>query len=113
MTKLAQTLGLTELQSEIIATVRQFVEKEVVPNAPELERTDTYPQAIVDQMSQQAGTFDMPEKLDAKALPQVRPFDQSRDIGDHESPEIVELHHAELRLERGEGIIGNLGMRSR
>jgi alkylation response protein AidB-like acyl-CoA dehydrogenase len=50
MTKLAQTLGLTELQTEIIATVRQFVEKEVIPSAPELERTDTYPQAIVNQM---------------------------------------------------------------
>jgi alkylation response protein AidB-like acyl-CoA dehydrogenase len=50
MTKLAQTVGLTETQTEIIATVRQFVNKEVIPNAPELERTDTYPQAIVDQM---------------------------------------------------------------
>jgi alkylation response protein AidB-like acyl-CoA dehydrogenase len=50
MTKLAQTVGLTDVQNEIIATVRQFVEKEVIPNAPELERTDTYPQAIVDQM---------------------------------------------------------------
>ena len=50
MTKLAQTLGLTELQTEIIATVRRFVEKEVIPHAPELERADTYPQAIVDQM---------------------------------------------------------------
>jgi alkylation response protein AidB-like acyl-CoA dehydrogenase len=50
MTKLAQTLGLTEFQTEIIATVRQFVDKEVIPNAPELERGDTYPQQIVDQM---------------------------------------------------------------
>ncbi len=50
MTKLAETFGLTDFQTEIIATVRQFVEKEVIPNAPELERTDTYPQAIVDQM---------------------------------------------------------------
>jgi alkylation response protein AidB-like acyl-CoA dehydrogenase len=50
MTKLAQTIGLTDVQNEIIAAVRQFVEKEVIPNAPELERTDTYPQAIVDQM---------------------------------------------------------------
>ena len=41
MTKLAQTLGLTEFQTEILATVRQFVDKEVIPNAPELERTDT------------------------------------------------------------------------
>jgi alkylation response protein AidB-like acyl-CoA dehydrogenase len=50
MTKLAETIGLTDVQNEIIATVRQFVEKEVIPNAPELERTDSYPQAIVDQM---------------------------------------------------------------
>jgi alkylation response protein AidB-like acyl-CoA dehydrogenase len=50
MTKLAETIGLTDVQNEIIATVRQFVEKEVIPNAPALERTDTYPQAIVDQM---------------------------------------------------------------
>src|ERR671938_26986 len=50
MTRLAQTLGLTEFQTEIIATVREFVDKEVIPNAPNLERTDTYPQDIVDQM---------------------------------------------------------------
>jgi alkylation response protein AidB-like acyl-CoA dehydrogenase len=50
MTKLAQTLGLSEIQTEIVSTVRQFVDKEVIPNAPELERTDTYPQAIVDAM---------------------------------------------------------------
>ncbi|MGZ4513745.1 MAG: acyl-CoA dehydrogenase family protein [Mycobacterium sp.] len=50
MTKLAQTLGLTEFQTEIIAAVRQFVEKEVIPNAAELERGDTYPQDIVDRM---------------------------------------------------------------
>ncbi|MDT5205155.1 MAG: hypothetical protein QOD34_1791 [Mycobacterium sp.] len=50
MTKLAQTIGLTDIQYEIISTVRQFVDKEVIPNAPELERNDTYPQAIVEQM---------------------------------------------------------------
>ena len=50
MTRLAQTLGLTEFQTEIISTVRQFVDKEIIPNAQELEHSDTYPQAIVDQM---------------------------------------------------------------
>ena len=50
MTRLAQTLGLTEIQTAILSAVRQFVDKEVIPNAPELERTDTYPQAIVDAM---------------------------------------------------------------
>ena len=50
MTRLAQTLGLTEFQAEIIATVRRFVDKEVIPAAQELEHSDTYPQAIVDGM---------------------------------------------------------------
>ena len=50
MTRLAQTLGLTEFQAEIISTVRQFVDKEIIPNAHDLEHTDTYPHAIVDQM---------------------------------------------------------------
>ena len=50
MTKIAQTLGLTEFQTEIVANVRQFVDKEIIPNAQELEHSDTYPQGIVDQM---------------------------------------------------------------
>ena len=50
MTRLAQTLGLTEFQSEILDTVRTFVDREIIPNAQELEHSDTYPQAIVDQM---------------------------------------------------------------
>ena len=50
VTRLAQTLGLTEFQTEIVSTVRQFVDKEIIPVAQELEHSDTYPQAIVDQM---------------------------------------------------------------
>ncbi|KAB7756948.1 MULTISPECIES: acyl-CoA dehydrogenase family protein [Mycobacteriaceae] len=50
MSKLAQTAGLTEVQREIIATVRQFVDREIIPVAQELEHSDSYPQAIVDQM---------------------------------------------------------------
>jgi alkylation response protein AidB-like acyl-CoA dehydrogenase len=50
MTKLAQTAGLTEVQREIIATVRQFVDREIIPAAQDLEHSDSYPQAIVDQM---------------------------------------------------------------
>lgn len=52
MTRLAQTLGLTEIQTEIITAVREFVNKEIIPHAQELEHSDTYPQAIVDQMKQ-------------------------------------------------------------
>jgi alkylation response protein AidB-like acyl-CoA dehydrogenase len=50
MTKLAQTQGLTDVQTEILSAVRTFVDKEIIPHAQELEHSDTYPQAIVDQM---------------------------------------------------------------
>ncbi|MFJ6095002.1 acyl-CoA dehydrogenase family protein [Williamsia muralis] len=51
MTRLAQTPGLTDVQKEILSTVRDFVEKDVIPSAQELEHSDTYPQALVDTMS--------------------------------------------------------------
>ncbi len=39
-----------EVRSEIIETVRTFVRREVIPVAPGLERTDSFPDAIVEQM---------------------------------------------------------------
>lgn len=40
------------MQSEILATVRQFVDKEVIPHAQELEHSDTYPADIVEGMKE-------------------------------------------------------------
>ncbi|MGZ4557990.1 MAG: acyl-CoA dehydrogenase family protein, partial [Mycobacteriaceae bacterium] len=50
MARLAQTANLTEIQQEILSTVRTFVDKEIIPRAQELEHSDTYPQEIVDGM---------------------------------------------------------------
>jgi alkylation response protein AidB-like acyl-CoA dehydrogenase len=50
MGRLAQTEGLTEIQQEILATVRDFVDKEIIPVATELEHADTYPAQIVEGM---------------------------------------------------------------
>ncbi|MQY25871.1 acyl-CoA dehydrogenase family protein [Nocardia aurantia] len=50
MTRLAQTAGLTDVQTEILHTVRAFVNKEIVPHAQALEHSDTYPREIVDGM---------------------------------------------------------------
>src|SRR5215210_6486873 len=50
MARLAQTPGLTDVQRSILETVRQFVDKEIIPHAQRLERTDTYPADIVDGM---------------------------------------------------------------
>jgi hypothetical protein len=52
MGRLAQTEGLTEIQQEILSTVRDFVEKEILPNANALEHADEYPQDIVDGMKE-------------------------------------------------------------
>jgi alkylation response protein AidB-like acyl-CoA dehydrogenase len=52
MAKLAQTAGLTEIQQEILSTVRTFVDKEILPHANALEHADAYPQDIVDGMKE-------------------------------------------------------------
>src|SRR4051794_1981466 len=50
MARLAQTPGLTEVQRDILATVRAFVDKEIIPHAQRLEHADEYPQDILDGM---------------------------------------------------------------
>jgi alkylation response protein AidB-like acyl-CoA dehydrogenase len=47
MPRLAQTAGLTDVQQEILTTVRQFVDKEIIPHAQALEHADEYPADIV------------------------------------------------------------------
>jgi len=52
VTRLAQTAGLTEVQTEILATVRSFVDKEIIPNASALEHADEFPDDIVEGMKE-------------------------------------------------------------
>ena len=52
MSRLQQTDGLTDEQTELIKLVREFVEEQILPVATQLEHDDEYPQAIVDQMKQ-------------------------------------------------------------
>ncbi len=47
MGRLAQTEGLTESERDILAAVREFVDREIIPVAAELERRDEYPAEIV------------------------------------------------------------------
>ncbi|GLZ07986.1 acyl-CoA dehydrogenase [Actinomadura sp. NBRC 104412] len=49
--RLQQTHGLTGEQREILATVRSFVDREILPVATDLERADAYPREIVDGMA--------------------------------------------------------------
>ncbi|MGZ6869765.1 MAG: acyl-CoA dehydrogenase family protein, partial [Frankiaceae bacterium] len=47
MGRLAQTHGLTDIQQEILSTVRTFVDREILPYATDLEHKDEFPEAIV------------------------------------------------------------------
>ncbi len=50
MGKLCETEGLTDIQSEILKTVREFVNNEILPVATTLEHADEYPTEIVEGM---------------------------------------------------------------
>jgi len=52
MARLAQTTGLTDIQVSIIDTVREFVDKEIIPHAQHLEHADEYPSDIVAGMKE-------------------------------------------------------------
>jgi len=52
MGRLCETEGLSDIQSEILKTVRDFVNNEILPVATQLEHEDAYPTEIVDQMKE-------------------------------------------------------------
>jgi alkylation response protein AidB-like acyl-CoA dehydrogenase len=52
MARLAATEGLTEVQQEILSTVKDFVDKEIIPYATDLEHKDEFPEAIVEGMKE-------------------------------------------------------------
>ncbi len=52
MPRLCETEGLTDVQEEILRTVRQFVEDKILPVATELEHRDEYPTEIVEELKE-------------------------------------------------------------
>ena len=52
MPRLCETEGLTDIQEEIIKTVRQFVDTKILPVATELEHADEYPTEIVEGLKE-------------------------------------------------------------
>ena len=52
MGRLCQTEGLTDIQQEILRTVRDFVDREILPVATELEHKDEYPTQIVEGLKE-------------------------------------------------------------
>lgn len=52
MGRLVSTDGLTDIQEEILKTVRKFVDEKIIPVATELEHKDEYPTAIVEGLKE-------------------------------------------------------------
>src|SRR3546814_15673300 len=52
MGRLATTEGLTDIQEEILKTVRQFVEEKIIPVAQDLEHADEYPTEIIEGLEE-------------------------------------------------------------
>src|SRR6201989_1274940 len=52
MGRLCETEDLTDIQSEILKTVRTFVDEKILPVATELEHKDEYPTDIVEGMKE-------------------------------------------------------------
>jgi alkylation response protein AidB-like acyl-CoA dehydrogenase len=65
MGRLCQTDGLTDDQTEILKAVRDFVDREILPVATELEHRDEYPTEIVEGLKE-LGLFGLmiPEEYD-------------------------------------------------
>jgi alkylation response protein AidB-like acyl-CoA dehydrogenase len=65
MTRLCETDGLSEEQTEILKAVRTYVDEKIIPVATELEHADEYPQEIVDGLKE-LGIFGLtiPEEYD-------------------------------------------------
>ena len=84
MARLAQTAGLTEIQTEILSAVKTFVDKEIIPHATELEHKDEFPEAIVEGMKEM-GLFGLtiPEDLTPKMQGEMTDFVGRELLTDH------------------------------
>jgi alkylation response protein AidB-like acyl-CoA dehydrogenase len=63
MRRLTDTDGLTEVQRDILRTVRDFVDAEVIPVAPELEHADVRADA-----AHREGTAEIQKMIIGRAL---------------------------------------------
>ena len=67
----------------------------------------------IDEVDDDAGALDVFEELDAEAVAEVRAFDEAGQVGDGEGLGVgvlADLDDAEIGLERGEGVVGDLGL---
>ena len=68
-------------------------------------------ESIGEQEREHARALDVAQELEAEPLALVRAFDDAGNVGDDERAVVAELHDAEVRRERRERIVGDLGTR--
>jgi hypothetical protein len=59
-----------------------------------------------------AGALDVFQELDSETVAEVCAFDQPRQVGDGERPLVrpfADRDDSQVRFERGEGVVGDLG----
>ena len=67
----------------------------------------------IQHVDQQAAAFDVLQEIVAESPALAGAFDQSGQVRHDEGETVIDLDHAELRRQSGEGIIGDLGSRGR
>ncbi len=67
----------------------------------------------VHQVQQQVRALQVAQELVPEARAFGRALDQAGDVGDHERAVHVHAHHAQVRMQRRERIVGDLGARRR
>ena len=65
----------------------------------------------IDNVQEQTGTLQMAQKLVPEARAFCRALDQARNVGNHEAAAGAHPHHAKIRRERREWVIGDLRLR--
>ncbi len=67
----------------------------------------------IDEDAKGPSPFDVAQELVAQSLAFARSFDEPGDVGDDELGGAVDADHAEMGFERGEGVVGDLGLGGR
>ncbi len=76
-------------------------------------RRHAIPRGEVEEDQQDPGTLDMPEELMAETFALRRALDEARDVSEHHLELVVHPDDTEVRLQRRERIVGDLGLRGR
>ena len=71
---------------------------------------DAVPRREVEHHEQDPGSLDVTKELMAETATLARALDQAGDVGQHHLEPVVHPHHAEVRFEGGERVVGDLGL---